>query len=192
MYHPAHSSPALQECKTSSAVLSASFLPQPDTLHLGCRNGTVLSYDLRAPHLRQQRFKRNDSLAIYRILNYTPNYLITAELGGKIAQWDIRHESKPVQLFSGFRNSCDFNLGVAIHDLSATLTAAGDDNMVHHWSLSTGHEVSNPQGPFETTVSHIVPFSQDTFRPSNAEASSSALQDGYLMMYGTQMDIWTW
>lgn len=62
--------------------------------------------------------------------------------------------------------------------------------MIHHWSLNTGHEVTNPQGPFDTAVSHIVPYSQDTFRPSGA--GSSALQDGYLMVYGNQMDVWTW
>ncbi|XP_028678178.1 WD repeat domain 21 [Erpetoichthys calabaricus] len=125
----------------SSDVLAQQFTLRAPVLYNGCRSGEIFSIDLRQRTRRGQswkgvRFYQDSAITSVRILQ-DENYLVAADMLGKIRLWDIRM-AKSVRQYVGHHNEHAY-LPLHLNEQEGLLLAVGQDCYTRLWSLADGH-----------------------------------------------------
>ncbi|MGH0157275.1 UNVERIFIED_CONTAM: hypothetical protein FKN15_063360 [Acipenser sinensis] len=124
----------------NSDVLAQQFALRAPVLYNGCRTGEIFSIDLRQRARRGHgwkgvRFYQDSAITSVHILQ-DDNYLIAADMLGKIKLWDLRM-AKAVQQYEGHHNEHAY-LPVHVNEQEGLLLAVGQDCYTRLWSLGDG------------------------------------------------------
>ncbi|KAG7461335.1 hypothetical protein MATL_G00208970 [Megalops atlanticus] len=121
----------------SSDVLAQQFALRAPVLYNGCRSGEIFSIDLRQRARRGTSWKgcrlyQESAITSVRILQ-DENYLIAADMLGKIKLWDLR-VTRAVQQYEGHHNEHAY-LPLHVNEAEGLLLAVGQDCYTRLWSL---------------------------------------------------------
>ncbi|KAG2457625.1 DCAF4 factor, partial [Polypterus senegalus] len=149
----------------SSDVLAQQFTLRAPVLYNGCRSGEIFSIDLRQRTRRGQswkgvRFYQDSAITSVRILQ-DENYLVAADMLGKIRLWDIRM-AKSVRQYVGHHNEHAY-LPLHLNEQEGLLLAVGQDCYTRLWSLADGHllrTIPSPHPASKDSLPSVVFSSQ--------------------------------
>lgn len=131
-----------------SDVLAANLVNQ-NIVHIGCRNGIILSFDIRqdlrfSDGIHSNILNRKHEKAVYNISCINENFIVTTGLDQKINIWDLRNGhiknftkkivQKPYFSFPNL-NTSRLDLPVHINKKLSLLSVATDKNIVNVWNL---------------------------------------------------------
>ncbi|XP_036405701.1 WD repeat domain 21 isoform X1 [Megalops cyprinoides] len=121
----------------SSDVLAQQFALRAPVLYNGCRSGEIFSIDLRQRARRGTSWKgcrlyQESAITSVRILQ-DENYLLAADMLGKIKLWDLR-VTRAVQQYEGHHNEHTY-LPLHVNEPEGLLLAVGQDCYTRLWSL---------------------------------------------------------
>uniref|UniRef100_UPI0035901D9C DDB1- and CUL4-associated factor 4 n=1 Tax=Myxine glutinosa TaxID=7769 RepID=UPI0035901D9C len=137
-----------QHFHTLSDVLAQCFATQAPLLYSGSRSGEVWSWDLRqrAPRLgpKPSLFRLSSAATSLSLLS-DENYLVAADMAGKINLWDMRAQ-RTVQNFEGHQNK-HYILPVHVEEALGTVVAVGQDYVTRIWSLRNGRLLRSVPSP---------------------------------------------
>ncbi|MGH0124441.1 UNVERIFIED_CONTAM: hypothetical protein FKN15_073056 [Acipenser sinensis] len=149
----------------NSDVLAQQFALRAPVLYNGCRTGEIFSIDLRQRARRGHgwkgvRFYQDSAITSVHILQ-DDNYLIAADMLGKIKLWDLRM-AKAVQQYEGHHNEHAY-LPVHVNEQEGLLLAVGQDCYTRLWSLGDGRllrTIPSPHPAGKDSVPSVVFSSQ--------------------------------
>ncbi|KAG9347285.1 hypothetical protein JZ751_004852 [Albula glossodonta] len=149
----------------SSDVLAQQFALRAPVLYNGCRSGEIFSIDLRQRARRGSgwkgcRFYQDSAITSVRILQ-DENYLIAADMLGKIKLWDLR-VTRAVQQYEGHHNEHAY-LPLHVNQPEGLLLAVGQDCYTRMWSLGDGRllrTIPSPHPAGKDSVPSVVFSSQ--------------------------------
>uniref|UniRef100_V9KQ25 DDB1-and CUL4-associated factor 4 n=1 Tax=Callorhinchus milii TaxID=7868 RepID=V9KQ25_CALMI len=125
---------------TTSNVLAQQFARRNPVLYNGCRSGEIFSIDIRQRTRKGESWKAtrffHDSAVTSIQLLQDENYLIAADMIGKIKLWDLR-TMRSVRQYEGHHNEHAY-LPVHINEKEGILLAVGQDCYTRIWSLHDG------------------------------------------------------
>ncbi|XP_053240332.1 DDB1- and CUL4-associated factor 4 [Podarcis raffonei] len=147
----------------SSDALAQQFATQAPVLYNGCRSGEIFSIDIRRPMNTGQGLKSlrlfHDSAVTSVNLLKDEQYLLAADMAGRIKLWDLR-KLKCVKEYHGHHNEHSI-LPLHVNEEEGLLTAVGQDCYTRIWSLQDAHllrTIPSPH-PFSTDSIPSVEFS---------------------------------
>ncbi|XP_030627424.1 WD repeat domain 21 isoform X2 [Chanos chanos] len=148
-----------------SDVLAQQFALRAPVLFNGCRSGEIFSIDLRQRGRRDHswkacRFHQDSAVTSVRILQ-DENYLLAADMLGKIKLWDIR-VTRPVRQYEGHHNEYAY-LPLHVSEPEGLLLAVGQDCYTRMWSLGDGHllrTIPSPHPAGKDSIPNVVFSSQ--------------------------------
>ncbi|XP_044292598.1 DDB1- and CUL4-associated factor 4 [Varanus komodoensis] len=146
-----------QTFNTSSDVLAQQFATQTPVLYNGCRSGEVFSIDIRQHSHRSQGWNAvrlfHDSAVTAINLLKTEQYLMVADMAGRIKLWDLR-KLKCVKEYRGHHNEHTV-LPLHISEEEGLLTAVGQDCYTRIWSLQDAHLLRTIPSPYPSATDSI-------------------------------------
>ncbi|WBW73410.1 WD repeat protein, DDB1 and CUL4-associated factor 4-like protein Wdr21-like [Schizosaccharomyces osmophilus] len=128
-------------------------------LAAGCRNKSVLLYDLRAPSKNICRFAHDASVCSTSLVDSAEPKLLVSGLVSSISLYDlrfVRHTSKVSHLmsYSGHSNMVERNLAFMCNEKGTLFGAAGDDSHIRFWNIDSPEIVADFQT--DTTGTNIL------------------------------------
>ncbi|RXM97016.1 DDB1- and CUL4-associated factor 4 [Acipenser ruthenus] len=174
----------------NSDVLAQQFALRAPVLYNGCRTGEIFSIDLRQRARRGHgwkgvRFYQDSAITSVRILQ-DDNYLIAADMLGKIKLWDLRM-AKAVQQYEGHHNEHAY-LPVHVNEQEGLLLAVGQDCYTRLWSLGDGRllrTIPSPHPAGKDSVPSVVFSSQLGGRRGLPGLLMAVSQDLYYFSYNS-------
>ncbi|RXM95950.1 DDB1- and CUL4-associated factor 4 [Acipenser ruthenus] len=174
----------------NSDVLAQQFALRAPVLYNGCRTGEIFSIDLRQRARRGHgwkgvRFYQDSAITSVRILQ-DDNYLIAADMLGKIKLWDLRM-AKAVQQYEGHHNEHAY-LPVHVNEQEGLLLAVGQDCYTRLWSLGDGRllrTIPSPHPAGKDSVPSVVFSSQLGGRRGLPGLLMAVSQDLYYVSYNS-------
>ncbi|XP_078263183.1 WD repeat domain 21 isoform X2 [Rhinoraja longicauda] len=129
-----------QTFSTSSDVLAQQFARRVPVLYNGCRSGEIFSIDIRQRTKKGQSWKcshffHHSAVTSIRLLQ-DENYLMAADMIGKIKLWDLR-TAGCVRQYDGHHNKHAL-LPIHVNEEVGVLLAVGQDHYTRIWSLKDG------------------------------------------------------
>uniref|UniRef100_A0AAY5EXG6 WD repeat domain 21 n=1 Tax=Electrophorus electricus TaxID=8005 RepID=A0AAY5EXG6_ELEEL len=155
-----------QMYSTGSDVLAQQFAHRDPVLFNGCRSGEIFSIDLRQRGRgRDQSWKacrlhQGSAVTSIRLLQ-DENYLLAADMLGKIKLWDIRVRQSVMQ-YEGHHNEYAY-LPLHLNEQEGLLLAVGQDCYTRLWSLRDGHllrTIPSPHPGGKNSIPNVVFSSQ--------------------------------
>ncbi|XP_055042728.1 WD repeat domain 21 [Misgurnus anguillicaudatus] len=149
-----------------SDVLAQQFTLRAPVLFNGCRSGEIFSIDLRQRDRgrhhgwKTSRFFQESAITSVRLLQ-DENYLIAADMLGKIKLWDIRMK-RSVKQYEGHYNEHAY-LPIHVNEPEELLLAVGQDCYTRLWSLRDGHllrTIPSPHPAGKDSIPNVVFSSQ--------------------------------
>ncbi|EPX72917.1 WDR21 family WD repeat protein [Schizosaccharomyces octosporus yFS286] len=130
-------------------------------LAAGCRNKSVLLYDLRAPSKNICRFAHDASVCSTALVDSAEPKLLVSGLVSTISLYDlrfVRHTSKVNHLMSyaGHSNLIERNLAFMCNEKGTLFGAAGDDSHVRFWNIDSSEILADFQ-PDTTATNTLQP-----------------------------------
>ncbi|XP_069773391.1 WD repeat domain 21 isoform X4 [Narcine bancroftii] len=181
-----------QTFSTSSDVLAQQFARRVPVLYNGCRNGEIFSIDIRQRAKKGQgwkcsRFFHNSTVTSVRLLQ-DENYLMAADMIGKIKLWDLR-TARCVRQYEGHHNK-HAHLPIHINEDVGILLAVGQDHYTRIWSLKDGcllRTIPSPHSGSNDSIPSVV-FSSQLGGSSGVPGLLMAVkQDLYHYIYNTDL-----
>lgn len=125
---------------TSRDVLAQQFARRVPVLYNGCRSGEIFSIDIRQRTKKWQSWKcshffHQSAVTSIRILQ-DENYLLAADMIGKIKLWDLRM-ARCVKQYDGHHNK-HATLPIHVNEEVGIILAVGQDHYTRIWSLKDG------------------------------------------------------
>ncbi|XP_049339673.1 WD repeat domain 21 isoform X2 [Astyanax mexicanus] len=151
---------------TGSDVLAQQFALRAPVLFNGCRSGEIFSIDLRQRGRGRDhswktcRFYQDSAVTSVRLLQ-DENYLLAADMLGKIKLWDIRVR-RSVKQYEGHHNEYAY-LPLHLSEQEGLLLAVGQDCYTRLWSLRDGHllrTIPSPHPAGKDSIPNVVFSSQ--------------------------------
>ncbi|XP_076873691.1 WD repeat domain 21 isoform X2 [Brachyhypopomus gauderio] len=155
-----------QMYSTASDVLAQQFALRDPVLFNGCRSGEIFSIDLRQRSRgRDQswkacRMQQGSAVTAVRLLQ-DENYLLAADMLGKIKLWDVRVR-RTVRQYEGHHNEYAY-LPLHLSEPEGLLLAVGQDCYTRLWSLGDGHllrTIPSPHPAGKNSIPNVVFSSQ--------------------------------
>ncbi|XP_051581242.1 DDB1- and CUL4-associated factor 4-like isoform X1 [Myxocyprinus asiaticus] len=149
-----------------SDVLAQQFALRAPVLFNGCRSGEIFSIDLRqrdrgrSHSWKTSRFFQESAITSLQLLQ-DENYLLAADMLGKIKLWDIRVK-RSVKQYEGHHNEYAY-LPIHVNEPEGLLLAVGQDCYTRLWSLSDGHllrTIPSPHPAEKDSIPNVVFSSQ--------------------------------
>ncbi|KAG8449477.1 hypothetical protein GDO86_016213 [Hymenochirus boettgeri] len=144
--------------KTYSDVLAQQFATKSLQLYNGCRSGEVFSLDFRVPATSPTNFSKalsfghRSAITSLRLLQ-DENYLLAADMSGKIKLWDVRMQ-KCVKRYKGHNNSYVV-LPLHVKEDEGLLLAVGQDCYTRIWNLQDTKLLRTIPSPYPTAKDSI-------------------------------------
>ncbi|XP_048393098.2 WD repeat domain 21 isoform X3 [Stegostoma tigrinum] len=150
---------------TNSSVLAQQFARRAPVLYNGCRSGEIFSLDIRQRMTKALSWagtviSQNSAVTSIRLLQ-DENYLMAADMIGKIKLWDLR-TTRCVKQYEGHHNECAY-LPIYPHEEEGILLAVGQDCYTRIWSLRDGtilRTIPSPHSISKDSIPSIVFSSQ--------------------------------
>ncbi|XP_060684683.1 WD repeat domain 21 isoform X4 [Hemiscyllium ocellatum] len=150
---------------TNSSVLAQQFARRAPVLYNGCRSGEIFSLDIRQRMAKALSWagttiSQNSAVTSIQLLQ-DENYLLAADMIGKIKLWDLR-TTRCVKQFEGHHNECAY-LPIHPHEEEGVLLAVGQDCYTRIWSLHDGtllRTIPSPHSISKDSIPSIVFSSQ--------------------------------
>ncbi|EPY52497.1 WDR21 family WD repeat protein [Schizosaccharomyces cryophilus OY26] len=119
-----------------------------NTLAAGCRNKSVLMYDLRGPSKTICQFSHDTSVCSTSLVDSAEPKLLVSGLVSSIALYDlrfVRHDSKVNHLMSykGHSNLVERNLALMCNEKGTIFGAAGDDSHIRFWRIDSSEVIAD-------------------------------------------------
>ncbi|TRY56991.1 hypothetical protein DNTS_023909 [Danionella cerebrum] len=149
-----------------SDVLAQQFALRAPVLFNGCRSGEIFSIDLRqrdrgrSNGWKSTRFFQESAITSVQLLQ-DDNYLLAADMLGKIKLWDIRVK-KCVNQYKGHHNEYAY-LPIHINEPEGLLIAVGQDCYTRLWSLHDScllRTIPSPHPAGKDSIPNVVFSSQ--------------------------------
>ncbi|XP_075048894.1 DDB1- and CUL4-associated factor 4 isoform X2 [Mixophyes fleayi] len=144
--------------RTNSDVLAQQFATESLLLYNGLRSGEIFSIDMRVPSLsptnwrKALTFSHGSSITCLQLLR-DENYLLVADMCGRIKLWDVRMV-KCVQLYEGHNNSYAY-LPVHVKEDEGLLVAVGQDCYTRIWNLQDARLLRTIPSPYAASKDSI-------------------------------------
>jgi WD repeat-containing protein 21A len=147
---------SLQRLPTKSDVFALA--QRENVLYTGLRNGGILRFDTRLQRTNSHPLFDSTSQrirsSITGLKHLRDNQLLVSFLDGGISTFDLRFPIRtPLMTFTGNFNSYTNRLPLATDPQEKFLFAAGQDNRIRLWSLTTGGPALDPTGTGSTNQS---------------------------------------
>ncbi|XP_072425593.1 DDB1- and CUL4-associated factor 4-like isoform X1 [Chiloscyllium punctatum] len=150
---------------TNSSVLAQQFAHRAPVLYNGCRSGEIFSLDIRQRMAKALSWagttiSQNSAVTSIQLLQ-DENYLLAADMIGKIKLWDLR-TTRCVKQYEGHHNECAY-LPIHPHEEEGVLLAVGQDCYTRIWSLHDGtllRTIPSPHSISKDSIPSIVFSSQ--------------------------------
>ncbi|KAI5627540.1 DDB1- and CUL4-associated factor 4 isoform X1, partial [Silurus asotus] len=151
-----------QTYSTGSDVLAQQFALRAPVLFNGCRSGEIFSIDLRQRgrgrdhSWKSSRFHQDSAVTSIRLLQ-DENYLLAADMLGKIKLWDVRVKRAAMQ-YEGHHNEYAY-LPLHLCEQEGLLLAVGQDCYTRLWSLRDGHllrTIPSPHPAEKDSIPNVV------------------------------------
>ncbi|XP_029454586.1 DDB1- and CUL4-associated factor 4 isoform X2 [Rhinatrema bivittatum] len=142
---------------TDSDVLAQQFATQSPVLYNGCRSGEIFSVDIRQ-HIRKgcsrkcSHFFHDSAVTSLKVLQ-DENYLMVADMAGKIKLWDLRTMNCVIQ-YEGHNNQYA-HLPLHVNEEEGLLLAVGQDCYTRIWNLQDSHLLRTIPSPHPTSKDSI-------------------------------------
>ncbi|XP_066532532.1 WD repeat domain 21 isoform X2 [Hoplias malabaricus] len=155
-----------QMYNTGSDVLAQQFALRAPVLFNGSRSGEIFSIDLRQRGRGRDhswktcRFYQDSAVTSVRLLQ-DENYLVAADMLGKIKLWDVRMKQSIMQ-YEGHHNEYAY-LPLHLSEQEGLLLAVGQDCYTRLWSLGDGHllrTIPSPHPAGKDSIPNVVFSSQ--------------------------------
>ncbi|XP_051897739.1 WD repeat domain 21 [Pristis pectinata] len=177
---------------TSSDVLAQQFARRVPVLYNGCRSGEIFSIDIRQRTKKGQSWKctnffHNSAVTSIRLLQ-DENYLVAADMIGKIKLWDLR-TARCVRQYEGHHNK-HAQLPIHINEEVGILLAVGQDHYTRIWSLKDGYLLRTIPSPHPGSSDSIpsIAFSSQLGGSRGVPGLLMAVkQDLYHYIYNTDL-----
>uniref|UniRef100_A0A8C1FBU9 WD repeat domain 21 n=1 Tax=Cyprinus carpio carpio TaxID=630221 RepID=A0A8C1FBU9_CYPCA len=149
-----------------SDVLAQQFAVRAPVLFNGCRSGEIFSIDLRqrdrgrSHGWKTSRFFQESAITSIQLLQ-DENYLLAADMLGKIKLWDIRVK-RSVKQYEGHHNEYAY-LPIHVNEPEGLLLAVGQDCYTRLWSLhdsSLLRTIPSPHPAGKDSIPNVVFSSQ--------------------------------
>ncbi|XP_030070179.1 DDB1- and CUL4-associated factor 4 isoform X2 [Microcaecilia unicolor] len=146
-----------QTFSTESDVLAQQFATRTPVLYNGCRSGEIFSIDIRQHAKKRCRRKRvcffhNSAVTSLKILQ-DENYVMAADMAGKIKLWDLRTR-KCVKQYEGHNNQYA-HLPLHVNEEAGLLLAVGQDCYTRIWSLQDSQLLRTIPSPYPASKDSI-------------------------------------
>ncbi|XP_041070108.1 WD repeat domain 21 [Carcharodon carcharias] len=146
-----------QTFSTNSSVLAQQFARRVPVLYNGCRSGEIFSIDIRQRMTkglswRGTTISHNSAVTSIRLLQ-DENYLIAADMIGKIKLWDLRI-ARCIKQYEGHHNEYAY-LPIHVHEEEGILLAVGQDCYTRIWSLRDGCLLRTIPSPYSASNDSI-------------------------------------
>lgn len=145
-----------------SDVLAQQFALRAPVLFNGCRSGEIFSFDLRqrdrgrSHGWKTSRFYQESAITSVQLLQ-DENYLLAADMLGKIKLWDIRVK-RCVKQYEGHHNEYAY-LPIHINEPEGLLLAVGQDCYTRLWSLQDSRllrTIPSPHPAGKDSIPNVV------------------------------------
>ncbi|KAG7316316.1 hypothetical protein KOW79_019857 [Hemibagrus wyckioides] len=179
-----------QTYSTGSDVLTQQFALRAPVLFNGCRSGEIFSIDLRQRgrgrdhSWKSSRFHQDSAVTSVRLLQ-DENYLLAADMLGKIKLWDVRTR-RVVKQYEGHNNEYAY-LPLHLCEQEGLLLAVGQDCYTRLWSLQDGHllrTIPSPHPAGKDSIPNVVFSSQLGGRRGLPGLLMAVCHDLYYYPYG--------
>uniref|UniRef100_A0A673NE44 Uncharacterized protein n=1 Tax=Sinocyclocheilus rhinocerous TaxID=307959 RepID=A0A673NE44_9TELE len=149
-----------------SDVLAQQFALRAPVLFNGCRSGEIFSIDLRQRDTgrshgwKTSRFFQESAITSVQLLQ-DENYLLAADMLGKIKLWDICVK-RSVKQYEGHHNEYAY-LPIHVNEPEGLLLAVGQDCYTRLWSLHDRHllrTIPSPHPAGKDSIPNVVFSSQ--------------------------------
>ncbi|KAK3516968.1 hypothetical protein QTP70_029113 [Hemibagrus guttatus] len=179
-----------QTYSTGSDVLTQQFALRAPVLFNGCRSGEIFSIDLRQRvrgrdhSWKSSRFHQDSAVTSVRLLQ-DENYLLAADMLGKIKLWDVRTR-QAVKQYQGHNNDYAY-LPLHLCEREGLLLAVGQDCYTRLWSLQDGHllrTIPSPHPAGKESIPNVVFSSQLGGRRGLPGLLMAVCHDLYYYPYG--------
>ncbi|XP_059368730.1 DDB1- and CUL4-associated factor 4-like [Carassius carassius] len=149
-----------------SDVLAQQFALRAPVLFNGCRSGEIFSIDLRqrdrgrSHSWKTSRFFQESAITSVQLLQ-DENYLLAADMLGKIKLWDIRLK-RSVRQYDGHHNEYAY-LPIHVNEPEGLLLAVGQDCYTRLWSLHDSRllrTIPSPHPAGKDSIPNVVFSSQ--------------------------------
>ncbi|KAK2864361.1 hypothetical protein Q7C36_003515 [Tachysurus vachellii] len=179
-----------QTYSTGSDVLAQQFALRAPVLFNGCRSGEIFSIDLRQRgrgrdhSWKSSRFHQDSAVTSVRLLQ-DENYLLAADMLGKIKLWDVRTR-RAVKQYNGHHNEYAY-LPLHLCEQEGLLLAVGQDCYTRLWSLQDGHllrTIPSPHPAGKDSIPNVVFSSQLGGRTGLPGLLMAVCHDLYYYPYG--------
>uniref|UniRef100_A0A672SCJ6 DDB1- and CUL4-associated factor 4-like n=1 Tax=Sinocyclocheilus grahami TaxID=75366 RepID=A0A672SCJ6_SINGR len=149
-----------------SDVLAQQFAVRAPVLFNGCRSGEIFSIDLRqrdrgrSHGWKTSRFFQESAITSIQLLQ-DENYLLAADMLGKIKLWDIRVK-RSVKQYEGHHNEYAY-LPIHVNEPEGLLLAVGQDCYTRLWSLHDSRllrTIPSPHPAGKDSIPNVVFSSQ--------------------------------
>uniref|UniRef100_A0A8C1UJR4 WD repeat domain 21 n=1 Tax=Cyprinus carpio TaxID=7962 RepID=A0A8C1UJR4_CYPCA len=149
-----------------SDVLAQQFALRAPVLFNGCRSGEIFSIDLRqrdrgrSHSWKTSRFFQESAITSVQLLQ-DENYLLAADMLGKIKLWDIRIK-RSVKQYEGHHNEYAY-LPIHVNEPEGLLLAVGQDCYTRLWSLHDSRllrTIPSPHPAGKDSIPNVVFSSQ--------------------------------
>ncbi|MCI4389724.1 hypothetical protein PGIGA_G00101810 [Pangasianodon gigas] len=183
-----------QTYSTGSDVLAQQFALRAPVLFNGCRSGEIFSIDLRQRgrgrdhSWKSSRFYQDSAVTSVRLLQ-DENYLLAADMLGKIKLWDVRMR-RAVKQYDGHHNEYAY-LPLHLCEQEGLLLAVGQDCYTRLWSLRDGHllrTIPSPHPAGKDSIPNVVFSSQLGGRSGLPGLLMAVCHDLYYYPYGDYQD----
>ncbi|XP_072344009.1 DDB1- and CUL4-associated factor 4-like isoform X3 [Scyliorhinus torazame] len=146
-----------QTFRTNSSVLAQQFARRVPVLYNGCRSGEVFSIDVRQRTHKGLSWRgatifHNSAVTSIRLLQ-DENYLMAADMIGKIKLWDLR-TARCIKQYEGHQNEHAY-LPIHVHEEEGILLAVGQDCYTRIWSLHDGCLLRTIPSPYSASNDSI-------------------------------------
>ncbi|RXN16728.1 DDB1- and CUL4-associated factor 4-like protein [Labeo rohita] len=145
-----------------SDVLAQQFALRAPVLFNGCRSGEIFSIDLRqrdrgrSHGWKTSRFFQESAITSVQLLQ-DENYLLAADMLGKIKLWDIRVK-RTVKQYEGHHNEYAY-LPIHVNEPEGLLLAVGQDCYTRLWSLQDScllRTIPSPHPAGKDSIPNVV------------------------------------
>ncbi|KAF8073882.1 hypothetical protein FPV67DRAFT_1560201 [Lyophyllum atratum] len=133
---------SIQHLQTHSDVFSV--WQHGYNIYTGCRNGTIMRFDKRlgkhGDKLYTDRLRNQQRTSVVHLETLGDSQLLTSHMNGDLMTFDLRftRQQTPLVSYEGHTNTYTRKLGIALDPKQEFLFAAGEDQRIRGWSVSTG------------------------------------------------------
>ncbi|XP_078089790.1 WD repeat domain 21 [Mustelus asterias] len=180
-----------QTFRTNSSVLAQQFARRVPMLYNGCRSGEIFGIDIRQRTTKGTSWRgatifHNSAVTSIRLLQ-DENYLMAADMIGKIKLWDLR-TARCIKQYEGHHNEHAY-LPIHVHEEEGILLAVGQDCYTRIWSLRDGcllRTIPSPHSASNDSIPNVAFSSQLGGRGGVPGLLMAVRQDLYHFSYSSK------